>query len=260
VRIAFVCAAWRRYDVTRLVLAQRAHLCDELAVRGHEATAVIVADDENLDIARSFGFEVVEQSNAHLGRKFNDGLEFACRELEAEHVVLIGSDDWMHVDLFDRLPADEASSKWPTEDDPIVTWSPWPEALTGREIAIVDLGTGSLRRCRARGRYGVIPWIIPRKALEASDFRPIRDELTFGIDGSLVAGLGGRCEWIFSDPHDLCRVDFKSDVNLNSFEKVTSALGYGPVCLDPWSILARCYPEHLVEMARDVSTRMEVVA
>jgi hypothetical protein len=260
VRIAFVSAAWRRYDVTRLALAQRAYLCDELAVRGHEATAVIVADDENLDIARSFGFETVEQSNAQLGRKFNDGIEFACRELDAEHVVLIGSDDWMHVDLFDRLPADEAEPRWPTDEEPVVTWAPVPEAITGREIALVDLGRGLLRRCRARGHYGAIPWILPRKALEPSGFRPVRDELTIGIDGSLVAGLGVQCEWVFADPHDLCRVDFKSDVNLNSYDAITSAIGHGEEESEPWALLAARYPEHLVEMAREVSAGMEVAA
>ncbi len=245
-RIVFVSAAWQRFAVTRLALAQRAHLCGELSERGHEATCVIVADDENLDIASEFGFETVEQSNAQLGRKFNDGLEYAARELEADYFVLIGSDDWMHVDIFERLPLDIAEPPELTDERPIVTWAEVPEATTGREIAVVDLEEGRLRRCRARGRYGVIPWIFPRNALEPSGFRPIKDEASIGIDGSLIAGLNCRPEWVFSDPHDLCRVDFKSAVNLNSYKKIADGIGYGDEL--PVSILRHDYPLHLVEL------------
>lgn len=250
-RIVFVSAAWRRYEVTRLALAQRAHLCGELAGQGHEATCVVVADDDNLDIAAEHGFETLERPNDQLGRKFNDGLEHAARELNADYLVLIGSDDWVHIDVFDRLPLDECREKFPTEDEPVVVWSPAPEAVTGREIALVDLEEGRLQRCRARGRYGVIPWVFPRKALEPSGFRPVRDELNIGIDGSLIAGLGVQCEWVFHDPHDLCRVDFKSATNLNSYEKIAAAIGYGDEEPDPWALLTERYPADLVEMARE---------
>lgn len=259
-RLVFVSAAWGRFGVTRLALAQRRHLCDELAERGLEATAVIVADDENLDIAREWGFETVERSNDELGRKFNDGLEFAARELDADHFVLIGSDDWMHVDLFDRLPLDVADVPPLSADAPAVTWADGPEIATGREIALVDLERGRMRRCRARGRFGVIPWIIPRAALEPSGFRPIKDELSIGIDGSLIAGLNCAPEWVYADPHDLCRVDFKSSVNLNGYEAITGAIGYGGEETAPWDLLTERYPEYLVEMANGTSEQMAAAA
>ena len=261
-KLVFVSAAFRRYDVTRLALAQRAHLCGELAERGIEATAVIVADDENLDIAAEFGFAAIERDNAQLGRKFNDGLEYACVELEADYVVLIGSDDWMHADLFDRLPLDVTSEPVPTDESPVVMWSDAPEAITGREIVLVDLASGRLRRCRARGRYGVIPWIFPRLALLPSGFRPIKDALNIGIDGSLIAGLNCQPEWVFTDPHDLCRVDFKSDVNLNGYEQITGAIGYGEEQSgdDVWITLMSRYPSGLVVDAQELSDRMRVQA
>jgi len=257
-RLVFVQAAWRRYEVTRLALAQRAHLCGELAGRGIEATAVIVADDDNLAIAAEFGFATVERDNAQLGRKFNDGLEHACVELEADYVVLIGSDDWMHIDLLDHLPLGLAPPRVPSAESPVVFWNDAPEAVTGREIALVDLEHGRMRRCRARGRYGVIPWVFPRAALEPSGFRPIKDALNIGIDGSLIAGLGVRPEWVFTDPHDLCRVDFKSATNLNGYAKITGAIGYGEEEPDPWSLLAERYPTELVELAQETSARMRV--
>lgn len=211
---------------------------------------MIVADDENLDIAEEFGFATLERPNDQLGRKFNDGLEYAAG-LGADYFVLIGSDDWMHIDLFDRLPLAETQPKTPTAETPFVMWGPNPEVITGHEIALVDLERGVMQRCRARGRYGVIPWVIPRGALEPVGFRPIKDTANIGIDGSLIAGLNCAPEWVFADPHDYCRVDFKSDVNLNSYDKITGAIGYGEEEVDPWPLLAERYPGDLVALARE---------
>lgn len=250
-RLVFVQAAWRRYEVTRLALAQRAHLCGVLAERGIHATAVVVADDENLDIASEFGFETVEQTNAQLGRKFNDGYEFACRQMDADYVVHIGSDDWVHPDVFDRLPLAHPEPPQVTPENPVVTWSDAPEVVAGTEIALVDLVCGTLRHCRYERRQGVIPWVLPRAALEPSGFRPVRDDQRIGIDFALVAGLGIRPQWVFHDPHPLARVDFKSDLNLNLYEAVAGVLGVGEDVSDPWPLLADIYPSELVGLARE---------
>jgi hypothetical protein len=258
-RLVFVSPAWRRFDVTRLALAQRAHLCGELAGRGLETACVVVADDDNLDIAREYGFDTVEQNNDYLGRRFNDGIEHACVELGADFVCVVGSDDWVHASLFDRLPADEADSPALGSFTGAIVWRLAPEAITGREIALVDLASARLQRCRVRGQYGVIPWVFPVEALRPSGFRPVNERQQRGIDGSLLAGLGVRPFWVFRDPHDLCRVDFKSSTNLNTFEAITGSIGYGDVETDPWGLLERRYPAELVGMAREVSESMTAV-
>lgn len=249
-RVVFVSPAWGRFAVTRLALAQRAVLCGQLAERGHEATAVIVADDDNLDIARQFGFETVAQNNEFLGRKFNDGFCRA-RDLGAELIVVLGSDDWMHVSLFDRLPDPSPPMPEPTDDNPVVSWSPGvPEAITGREIALVDLVGGTGNRWHTSGRSGVIPWIFPAAAFERSGFRPVMERQQRGTDFSLVAGLGQRPEWVWVDPHPYARVDFKSDVNLNPFWSDSRA-GHGEVDADPWGSLAQWYGDDLAGLARE---------
>ena len=254
-RLCLVTPAWRRYAVTRLCLAQRRHLVEVLAGRGLEATVLVIANDDNLDIAAEQGFETLERSNDMLGRKFNDGIETAFTVLAADYVAVVGSDDWIHPDMFDRLPAEEIGD--PEMIGDVVAWTPGaPEAVSGREIAMVDMIGGRLRRCRGRGPFGVIPWVFPRPALEPCGFRPARDDLHRGIDGSMAAGLGGPVEWVFHDPHDLCRVDFKSDVNLNSYAAITGAIGYGPEETDPWALLATRYPQPLVDEARQLSEVM----
>lgn len=255
----FVSPAWRRFDVTRLALAQRAHLCGELAARGIDATCVVVADDENLEIAAAFGFDTVERDNEFLGRKFNDGIEHALRA-GADVVVVMGSDDWLHVDAFDRLPLAEAAIPVPTAEQPAVTWTPGPEIVTGAGITIVDLERGLVRRCRSRGRSGCVPWLINRAALEPSFGRPIRETQQRGTDFALVLGLELQPTWVVHDPHPLCRVDFKSSTNINDFASTSGALADGPLLADPWSLLTEKYPAELVEMARDTHRAMAVTA
>lgn len=244
--IGLVTPAFRRYAVTRLCLAQRAVLRDELAGRGHELLNVVVADDENLDTARGHGFATVEQDNTRIGRKFNDGMEYAARE-GADFISVAGSDDWVHADLFSQLPAD--SMPEPDLSDGFFIWNPEaPQVTTGRSILLVDLASGRARHCLARGKTGVIPWVFPRKALEPSGFRPVKDEAMRGLDGSMVAGLGVRPNWIFHDPHPFTRVDFKSAQNLNSYSLIAGAIGEGPE-FSPWAGLREHYPARLVDQA-----------
>lgn len=246
--VVFVSAAWRRFDVTRLALAQRARLCDALAERGLRATAVIVADDENLEIAQEFGFATYEQRNdLGLGVKFNHGIEFACTQLDAEYVVLIGSDDWVHESVFDLLPEKLTLPELPTPEKPVVIGRAVPEVIAGSWITICDLRSGRARHCHARGQLGVIPWVLPREALEPSGFRPIPEMQKRGIDGALWRGLKIRPKWTLVDPQPFARVDFKSDTNLNSYEAISDSIGEG----DEFTIesLRAHYPGDLVEQA-----------
>lgn len=238
-----VSPAWRRFDVTRLALAQRAHLAVELAARGIDARVVIVADDDNLTIAREHGFDTVELPNDRgVGAKFNAGFQHAAQH-GADYFVHIGSDDWVHPDLFTPI-LDEHTGR---RDRPIIT---------GRRMAFVDLLTGTISQTVIPGSYGVIPWIIPRALMARCDFAPIRPERNRGLDGFLVRGLrraGPTPRWRFHDPHPVARVDFKSDVNINTFERLPDSLRRA-TSSDPWPILAGHYPPHLVELARNTHT------
>jgi hypothetical protein len=235
-----VCPAWRRFAVTRLALAQRAHLAGVLAARGIDCHTVVVADDENLEIAREHGCATVELDNEQgLGRKFNAGFRYAA-EQGADWLVHIGSDDWIHPDVFTPLLA-------PVVPHPIIS---------GRAIAFVDLLTGQLRQARLDGPTGVIPWVIPRALLEPCHFAPIRPERRSGIDGELVRGLRRAhvtAAWVFHDPHGVARVDFKSDVNINPF----ASLPFRGPRSDPWAALAEHYPGELVDLAHKTHVELE---
>ena len=90
----FIVPAAGRVDLARVCLRQLRRTCDELADHGIIASAVVIADDENLGTARDLGFGTVERDNVWLGRKFNDGYELAA-SAGIDYVVPLGSDDWI---------------------------------------------------------------------------------------------------------------------------------------------------------------------
>jgi hypothetical protein len=99
----FITPAFRRFELTALCLDQRRRLCDELARAGVQANCVVVADDENLELARERGFEAVERRNNFLGMKFSAGYTHAMQQ-GATHMMPIGSDSWMTPGLVLSLP------------------------------------------------------------------------------------------------------------------------------------------------------------
>src|ERR1051325_10020747 len=93
----FVTPAWQRYELSAVCFDQRLLVMDALRAAGVEAQCVVVADDENLDLARERGFARVEQDNEWLRRRFNDGIEYAAYQ-GATRIVPIGSDSWIDPD------------------------------------------------------------------------------------------------------------------------------------------------------------------
>ncbi len=241
-----VTPAFGRFRVTRMVLAQRAHLAAELAGRGVTCRTVVVADDENLEIAREYGCETIEMGNDFLGARVNAGFELA-GEHGADYVAFIGSDDWLHQDLFDALFANVKV----------------PEPLfAGHHIAVVDLERGLLRRLGVRGANGVPPWFFPRWALEKCGWAPCEGGRKSGIEGSMGRTLRAAkadCEWVFNDPHDLARVDFKCGENMTSYDAVAHTLGFGAE-VSPWDPLLEHYPADVVERAKEVHLSMWLAA
>ncbi len=225
-RLVFVTPAWRRPGVTRVALAQRAHLHGVLAGQGIHASTVVIADDTNLDIAAGFGFDTLERENV-LGAKLNDGIQWAL-DRDADWVCFAGSDNWLHPELFDRL-ADRRTD----------------EIVAGRLLAVIDLQNDRGMVCRVHGRKGTAPWLIPANLLTP---RPVPDDAASGMEMLLAVGMGNP-RFVFDDPHLYARVDFTTDVNMTAYESFEHLRVTGTH--DPWEDLAAEYPADIVEMARD---------
>lgn len=225
--LALVTPVHGRFELTRIVLEQRSRLLDELASLGVDAYQVIVGDDANLDTAREFDFEILECPNV-LGLRINDGFEYAFRELVADHVCYVGSDDWL-------LPAHLADV--PTQG----------RARASRWISLVSPDGKLIAAAEGSPAKGRVPWTLSRDLLAPSGFRPADDTLTRFLDTSILRGLPLPTVEAFefhAEDDPLRCVDFKS----NGVQMTPWRLHLpGPARPNPFEVLATRYPADLCE-------------
>lgn len=203
-----------------------------------DAEALVVADDENLDIARACGLRTLERRNDSLGRKWNDAIEHAC-SLGATQVITCGSDDWVHPDLIHQHldQADEQNVMCSRQSAVI--------APDGREAVTITV--------RYAGGDGVR--MIPRELLERLGFRPYLDNRSRALDGGMFDRLTRSrvaFEWAYNDLHPWQIVDFKSGENITDYDKFPSCEHAPQLVSNPFAALAEHYPAALVEQARSL--------
>lgn len=239
--LVFVVPAYRRFDLTRICLRQLRRACDTLEEGGMHATAVVVADDDNLKAADALGFAPLSRPNQPLGRKFNDGIEHACR-LSADVVVPLGTDNWVD-------PAFVAASI--PSDNRIVAH---------RLCALVDEWGGRLQRLRISYAGGDGIRFMPASLLEQVRFRPALEGRERAIDSSMherirrATGRGPLFD--YRELHPLQVVGFQSlGVQLNAYRALKVAFADGPESRAPFHELAKVYPRQAVDEVRDLYAR-----
>jgi hypothetical protein len=225
----FVTPAFRRYELSAVCFDQRVRVIETLAQHGIAARCVVVAEDENLDLARERGFDVVERDNEWLGRRFNDGIEYAGRH-GASRIIPIGSDSWIDPAYFLPLPTRQFT-------------------MTASSYAVVAVDR--MGELQVDDTKGVGPYVFPRHVFRRSAFRPAKDEITHGVDASTVKGIGIRLRWQRHDVHPLQYVGFRGVPFISSYDGLLAKWGVREH-FDPWAKLAEHYPLDLVERARTV--------
>jgi hypothetical protein len=223
----FVTPAWRRFALSKVCFEQRRQVIAELAERGIEAHCVVVADDANLELARAAGFDTVEQDNVWLGRRFNDGIEYAGQH-GADWVAPIGSDSWVQADYFEPLPTNGA-----------IRTSTYLCTVTHDRLAHLEI----------RPNNGGGPYLISRALLEGCGFRPAKDLLKTNTDRSTIDGLAGPVHWEARDLNRFQHVSFRGEPHLTRYDRLYYYWGVSEE-YDPWEQLAEHYPPPLVDAAR----------
>ncbi len=232
----FVVPAHGRRQLATICLRQLRRTCDALQENGVDATAVVIADDENLDTARELGFGTVRRDNRFLSRRFNDGIQLALDKRynprRADYVVPCGSDDFVDWRLFTDLPSQDTLLAFPNlsfvrED--------------GQELRAVRLDYP--------GGAGIRVW--PRKLLERVGFRPAAEDLRRGCDTSMLVNVdrelasGLKVEYRDTDPRQI--VDWKSHgQNVNPYDTVATRWR-GETLGNPWDALEDMYPSDALE-------------
>jgi hypothetical protein len=222
-------------ELARICLTQLRRTCDQLEREGVRATAVVIADDENLDTAYDLGFGTIERNNRFVSRKFNDGIQLATdprfNPHPADYVVPFGSDDWADHRLFLELPPPNTMygfqrMSFVRED--------------GREITVRDL--------RYMGGSGIR--IYPRQLMAPLGYRPAEEDRSRGCDTSILSNLirhhDDRFHVQHRHLHDRQIVDWKTQgEQLNPY---TSLLRWsGDESTDPFVELAGYYPAEALE-------------
>jgi hypothetical protein len=243
----FVVPAFRRFELTAICLRQLRRTCDSLEEANVRASAVVIADDENLDTAASLDFSTVPRGNGAVSRKFNDGIQLALDPrygIEADYVVPCGSDDWVDWHLFRDLPPDGVMvgfqrMAFVRED--------------GLELTV--------RHLNNEGGCGIR--IYPRDVMEKVGYRPADEDRPRGCDTSILLNLKqeGAIRTIeHRDIDPLQIVDWKSPgIQLNPYE--TLRRHRAELQRDPFEVLAGRFPdEALDEMRAHYGSRLEMVA
>lgn len=234
----FVMPVHGRQRLAQICMRQLRWTCDELGYRGVHASAVIVGDDDNLDTARDLGFGTVVRDNEFTSRKFNDGIELACSPRynpeAADYVVPVGSDDWVHPNLFNPLPP--ADTMYAFQRMSFVRED-------GRELTV--------RHLRVEGGCGIR--IYPRQVMEPLGYRPADEHRRRACDTSILSWLKTEdalrtVEHRVSSP--LWIVDWKSPGNqLNPYGTV-DARHPAEMKADPFEALQGVYPDDSLDDMR----------
>jgi len=234
----FVTPAWKRYEMTAICLEQRQRVIAELAKHDIEAYQVVIADDDNLDIARSLGCATVERDNEMVGRKFNDGMEYAGAH-GAQWIVPIGSDSWIDPAYF----LDLQSNRYTRTSESYCT-------VTADSLA-------ELRVSPHRPDYSAGPFVFHRRLLKTSGFRP-SDEDSDMVDTSILKGIrkhthtrrGLRLRWDLTTLHPFQYIGFRVAPMMTSNAYLRKRWLVREH--EPWSTLAKHYPADLVGRAREI--------
>lgn len=232
----FIVPAHGRLSLSAICLRQLRRTCDSLCENGVEATAVVIANDENLDVARDLGFGTIERDNQFVSQKYNDGIQLACdpslNPRPVDYVVPCGSDDWVDHRLFLELPP--------------------PDTIYGfqRLCFVRPDGREMVQRfVNVRGGCGIR--IYPRQVFEALHYRPADEDRKRACDTSILTNLWRkvRPQVIHRDLDPMQIVDWKSaDNQLNPYESLTFHRTFANP-QDPFTALAEMYPaEALAEM------------
>lgn len=234
----FVVPAHGRLEQSAVCLRLLADTCATLTDAGVEATAVVIADDENIDVAHDLGFATVVQNNDFLGRKLNDGFQLACdphyNPRPADVVIPFGSDDWI--------------------DPQLILTGPQPKPGTivcHRQVTFVHDSGARYASLRLHDRCGVGVRSISGEDVARAGYRPCAEDAYDRSDLSTHTGLG-HPRPVFHELHPFQIVDWKTAENVWAYESYVRYQPKADTEADPFVALADYYPRAALDGMRGV--------
>lgn len=238
-RLLFISPAYERLELSRICFEQRQWAIEKLARAGIEAQSIVVADDDNIEIARSLGHDYFRRDNEWLGRRFNDGYEHAHDE-GFTHAFPIGSDSWVDPEFIIQAYIDGHFHEDANDGLNVVC---------SRHYSRID-ASGTVRRQLWIPVLQGVSYIVPVKALDECGYRPCQEEIRRGCDGSTWQSVSRRrgVQVVWSEVHELETTAFESTwPQVTHFSRLAGRFKVHDITGDIFSGLKKVYPPNLVD-------------
>lgn len=216
----FVTPAHGRLDITQQTLAQRANLNRRTGTR-----CVVVAEDENLNIAEDLGLDAVKCPNTFLGEKFNVGVQYAIEE-GASHITLFDSDSISLDAVYNPL-------------------SDSPEYRPYYSFVVPD---GSRRGELTHMRWVQTIW--PVEFMKLTKGQPCDQFINKHVSSSCLRNIAMVCKAygreftpVYAKTHPLEHVGFQSEDNISEVYSIMNSAVTGRWKYDVWDPLLETYTE-----------------
>lgn len=231
---------WKRPEITKIVFQEFRWLRKK--TKGHlNLDIVVVGDDVNLEIARMHGFHTVSRDNKYLGRKFNDGYEYAFKK-GADAVIPVGSDSWIHPDVFIKT-----SKVW--EDNGSIYYSTKHAMVDecGKRLGLIT----SLPRNNEYNKCSLL--FYPRGLMKSCGFRPCNETQKKSCDRSTIENIiKNNLKVNFVRNKDFNPIQYLAfkNKNIQLWNYDDYRAQFKEQINDPWKYMINFYPKELVKYAR----------
>lgn len=241
--IWMVVPCWKRPEITEIVFQEFRWV--KKKVKGHVNLNIVAVGDEcNLEIARRHGFHAISSPNDYLGRKFNDGYEYAYKN-GADYVIPVGSDSWIHPDVFIKTNARLEGE-----------FKPGTIMYSTMHAMINETGTelGLIKMLPQNNEYNKCSLLFyPRDLAESCGFRPCYEKQKSSCDRSTLENImkkNKNVSFLYNkDFNPVQYLAFKNKkVQLWNYEEYKAQFKKREE--NPWEYLEEFYPKELLDYGR----------
>ena len=173
--ITIITPAWKRYEISEIVFQNFYNLQKKLKKKIN-LKVIIISDDNNLNIAKKFGFITVKTNNEFLGRRFNNGFEKAL-EVGSDFILPVGSDSLITKEVI-LSGANLSNSN-------SLVFSTMHSMLNEAGNRIGCINTASSNKSQNKGAL----WFYNRGSVISAGKRPCKDRINSSCDRHTINSI-----------------------------------------------------------------------
>lgn len=236
--LCFVVPAWKRVELSAVCFRQWRVALDRLGEYGIDAQVVVIADDENLDLAVAEGFATLHRKNM-LGAKLNAGYRYAA-DNGFQYVAALGSDSFFCPERIGPFELPEHG-----------------EMLCTRNYTVVSPDGRAQARLKIPYDGGIGTRVFRTEMLAQCKYEPVEPGRMKSCDVTTLNTLrrDHAIRFLYTDEHQFEILGFfTKDVQITAYDELLRLWLAEPLT-DPLSDLDQHYPSELLERAHALYVR-----